>query len=340
MTGARASLALASLLVAAPALAQTPADFYAGKTIALTVSSTPGGGYDVYARTFARFLPKHLPGQPAVVVQHQPGGGGLVAANTLYNVAPRDGTALALLQGGSLLVGALGEPAAKFDGERLTGVGNLNEDADTCTAWRDSGIETARDFLTKPVILGVAGASSASYTFSTALMDVLGAKFTMIAGYQGAATSRTMAMEKGELQATCGIFVSTVQTQFADLVKSGKLRVVLQIGLARHPAFPDTPGALEFAKDAEGRQALELLFSQLSLGRPVFAPPGVPPDRAKLLQAAFSGVMADPDFIAEAGRINLETRWYDAARMAEVMRGMSAAAPSARARARKILGMQ
>jgi tripartite-type tricarboxylate transporter receptor subunit TctC len=172
-----------------------------------------------------------------------------------------------------------------------------------------------------------------------AMIQLLGAKFKLIPGYQGAATSRTTAMERGELQGTCGIYVSTLLSQFGPFLKDGRLRVVLQMGLARHPAFKDVPNALELAHNPEDRQAFELLFAQLALGRPFVAPPDVPADRVAALRQAFDATMEDPELVAEMDKRNLERRWFGHARMTEILSRMKDAPASAQDRIRKILGI-
>ena len=177
--------------------AEDASSFYSGKTIAFIVGSSAGGGYDAYARLLERHYSKHIPGHPGIVVQYIPGGGGLVAANTLYNLSPKDGTAIALLASSSFLVGALGEPLAKFDNAKFTNIGNITEETDTCSVWNTTGVKDYKDFLTKPLIVGTAEIGSNSQTFPAAMNHVLGSKFKFIQGYQGSATLRTTAMESG-----------------------------------------------------------------------------------------------------------------------------------------------
>ena len=247
------SKALRSILVAGAVIAgstsyaQDPASFYAGKTITIGVASSPGGGYDIYARTLVRHFAKHIPGNPNLAIQYMPGGGGIVVANWLFEAARRDGTQIALLASSTFLLAALGDRNTRFKNLGFTYIGNMNEEADTCSAWHTTGVATAKDFLSREVVIGTAGPSSNSHTFPLGMNSVLGAKLKLIAGYAGASTTRTAAMEKGELQGTCGIFVSTLNSQFRPLLDAGQLKVVLQMGLTRHPAYKDVPNALELA---------------------------------------------------------------------------------------------
>lgn len=317
--------------------AQNP--FFAGKTITLLVPSGPGGGYDTYARTLARHYAKHIPGRPQIIVQNVPAGGGLVAANNLFNLSPRDGTAIGMLASSSLLVAAVGERLAKFENLKFTPIGNMSEESDTCSVWHTSGIADAREFLTKDVIIGSEGVGSNSHTFPLGMNEVLGAKLKIISGYSGTQL-RFAAMERGELQGACGIFVSTLGVLFEKQLAEGTLRVVLQMGLSRNPKIKDVPNALELAPDASGRAALELMFGQLALGRPIFAPPDVPRDRAEILAKAFAATMGDPEFLADAEKMRIDTRWFGPERMTEVVAQMDAAPEPVKARVRKILAIE
>ncbi|MDB5650776.1 MAG: tripartite tricarboxylate transporter family receptor [Hyphomicrobiales bacterium] len=324
--------------LSSPGSAQEAEPFFAGKTITLVVPSGAGGGYDTYARTLGRHFPKHIPGHPAIVVQNVPGGGGMVAANNLFNVAPKDGTAIAMLASSSFLVAALGERLAKFDNLKFTPIGNMSEEFDTCSVWRTSGIYNANDFLTKEVIIGSEGIGSNSQTFPMGMNEELGAKLKIIPGY-GGTQARATAMERGELQGACGIFVSTLASLFERQLGDGTLRVVLQMGLSRSPKYPDVPNALELAPDENSKAALGLMFAQLALGRPIMAPPGLPSERADVLSKAFAETMADPEFLVDAERMKIDTRWFGPARMTEVMQQMEAAPEPVKARVRKMLNI-
>jgi tripartite-type tricarboxylate transporter receptor subunit TctC len=332
---AGAVMVCASIVWPAPARAETPAEFFRGKSVTLGVGSGPGGGYDAYSRSLSRYYSRFIPGNPAVVIQYVPGAGGMVVANNTYSVAAKDGTFMAMIPSSVLLDGVLGSSAAKFDVQKFTLIGNMNEEADTCSVWHTTGIKTAQDLMTRETIIGTAGPASNSHTFPLVMNAIIGTKFKLIPGYGGGSTLRIVAMEKGELQGACGIFVSTVLSQFGSQVKDGKLKVVLQMALERHPAFADVPNAVEFAKTDEDRQMLLLFFGQLALGRAIFAPPGVPADRARALSEAFAATMKDPAFQAEAQKLHLETRWFGPDRMKTVIDQMAATPANIREKARQ-----
>jgi tripartite-type tricarboxylate transporter receptor subunit TctC len=332
------ALAAACIVSAAGSSVADPvADFYKGRTVAMLVASGPGGGYDLYARTLVRHYPRHIPGNPNIVIQYVPGGGGIVAANTLYSVTPRDGTGMGLLASSTFLLAAVGDKNTKFDNLKFTFIGNMNEEVDTCSVWHTTGIKSADDLKTREVIIGTAGPGSNSQTFPLGMNSVLGMKFKSIPGYHGGAQIRTTAMERGELQGTCGIFVSTMNAQFPKQLADGHLKVILQMGLSRHPAYKDVPNALEMATDPNGRAALELLFAQLALGRPILGPPEIPAERAAALQKGFDATMDDPQFRTESQKTGVELRWFGAARMKEVMERMEAAPQPVKDDVRKLL---
>ncbi|MDP2354920.1 MAG: tripartite tricarboxylate transporter substrate-binding protein [Beijerinckiaceae bacterium] len=344
MSRIRSSVCALSCILVTGAVGQASADaiadFYTGKTISMIVASGPGGGYDLYARTLSRHYPRNIPGNPNVVIQYAPGGGGIVAANNVYGLARRDGTGMGMLASSTFLLAAVGDANTKFENLKFTFIGNMNEEVDTCSVWHTTGIKSAEDIKSREVIIGTAGPGSNSQTFPLAMNSALGMKFKAIPGYQGGAQIRTTAMERGELQGTCGIFVSTLNAQFPQQLAEGKLKVVLQMGLSRHPAYKDVPNALEMANDQKGRAALELLFAQLALGRPVLGPPDIPADRAAALQKAFDVTMNDPQFRAEAEKTRVELRWFDAARMKDVMERMEAAPIAVKEDVRKLLNVK
>lgn len=314
--------------------ADTP-PFYQGKTIQVTSGGSPGGGYDIYARLLVRHMRKHLPGQPNLVLQSMPGAGGMIAANHIANVAPRDGTVFSLFPASTLLDAVLGKSTAKFAPQAFTPVGNMNSESDTCVAWSGRGIASTQDAMRREIVTGATGPASNSYIYPALMNAVLGTKFKLISGYAG--NERVIRMEKGELDAVCGIFTSTLQTQFADLFKSGKFQVIIQMGLGRHPALPQVPSALELAKTDEQRQMLQLAFSPLEMGRAFFAPPAIPADRAQELQKAFREVMADRELLEEGAKANIELRWFDATRLAQIIAAMAASPEQVRAKVRALL---
>jgi tripartite-type tricarboxylate transporter receptor subunit TctC len=332
-----------SLLLSASSMAANADDaaqFYAGKTLAFIVASGPGGGYDLYARLLARHYPKYLPGNPSIAIQYVPGGGGIVAANNIAGLARRDGTAIGLLASSTFVLAAVGDPQTKFENLKFTFVGNMNEEVDTCSTWHTSGFNSVDDIKQREAIFGTAGVGSNSHTFPMAMNELLGTKFKLIPGYQGGAHVRTIAMERKELDGSCGIFVSTLGAQFKAPLANNQLKVVLQMGLSRHPLYKDVPNALELAPNEAARAVLELLFAQLTVGRPIVAPPDVPKPQADALQKAFDQAMSDPQMLADAEKSGVELRWFGSSRMKDEMLKMESAPASVKSNVRRILNPQ
>lgn len=296
--------ATAVLFTISPASAD-PADFYKGKNITYYVGNSAGGGYDTYTRLLARYFGNHVPGNPGAVVQNMPGGGGLVAANHVYNVAPKDGTVIGSIIAGAILEHVFSNPLAKLDGRKFTWIGVMDRSTDACLAWTGRNVQTADDFLTKKISIGAAGASSRSNQFPKVMQDVLGAKFNIILGYKGT-PDRIVAMERGELDGACGISLSTVKATLGGLLTEGKLKVVLVNSVKKSPDFPDVPLTVDFAKTDEARQILQFMFGPTELGRPYAAAPEVPADRTKSLREAFDKTMKDAGFLADASKSKLD----------------------------------
>jgi len=300
---------LANILIAVASgsvsAAADTAEFYKGKSLTILASSSAGGGYDTYSRLLGRHIGRHVPGTPGVVVQNMPGGGGLVAANYVYNVAPKDGTAFWSIVSGAIIEHIIGNPSAKLDGRKFSWIGVIDRSIDACVAWSGRGIESPEDFLSKAINLGAAGASSRSNLFPKIMQETLAAKFKIILGYDGT-PDRIVAMELGELDGACGISISTVQAMLGDSLSAGKLKIVLLNSINRHADFPNVPLTLDYAQDEPAKQVLMFMFGPTELGRPFAAPPGVPADRAQALRAAFDMTMKDVAFLADAKKIKAD----------------------------------
>jgi tripartite-type tricarboxylate transporter receptor subunit TctC len=306
--------------------AQSEADFFRGKNVNLGIPSDAGGGYDTYVRLLARHYQKHLPGNPNMVPQNVPGGGGLVQANRLFNTEPKDGTVLGLVRASVLYEGVFGNPQAKFDGRKFAWLGNLNADRDTCIFWHTTGIESPKDFYGKEVLVGATGTGAMSFSFPTVYNDVLGTKFKIIMGYKGTA-DRVLAMERGELQGACGLTTGTFRATLEQPYKEGKLKLAVIAGLSNDPNFPDAANILDEAKRPEQRQALEFLFAQMEIGRAMAAPPGTPAARIETLRKGFDATVKDPEFLADAEKLKLDISPISGADTAAVVEKFYATPP-------------
>lgn len=286
-------------LAANQAAAENPADFYHNKTVKLIVSAGAGGGYDLYGRTLAAYLGQHIPGSPSVIVENMTGAGGLSAAAYLYDVAPKDGSVIALIQSTAVLSPYLGTTPAKFNTEAFTWIGNMSREYSLCVSWHASPIHVAEDLFDKEFVVGSSGAGSSMEAYPNALDNVLGTHIKVIPGYTGG-SAVLLAMERGEVQGRCGASLATYQAVRPDWLKNHLINLLLQTSLQKDPQLPDTPWIMDYAKTNEQKAILELVLGPRLIQRPVLAPPNVPEDRAKALRDAFDATLEDPAFLAQA----------------------------------------
>jgi len=294
---------IGAALLATPVGAQTVEEFYAGRQVSIVVGFNPGGAYDPYARTVARHLPRHLPGAPTVVIKNMQGAGSVIAANYLYNVAPRDGSELGVIAGGAALEPVYGKKTAQFDGRQFAWLGSANEEIAGCLAWHDTPFKTADDLFKHEMITGASGASNLE--FPTAMNMVLGTRMKLVRGYRGPANI-LIALERGEVQGMCGMVNTIVGTQRPDWLRDNKVRILVQIGLERTARMGDRPFIMDYAKSDDDKRVLRMIFGWTIMGRPFLAPPGIPEDRKAALIKAFDATMRDPAFLEDATKQRLE----------------------------------
>ena len=288
-----------------PVQADAVADFYKGKTVTIYIGYSAGGGYDTYARTIGRTIGKHIPGNPKIIAKNKPGAGSLRLANELYNSLPKDGTAIGTFGRGMVMEPLFGNKKAKFDPAKFTWLGSANNEVSVCIAWHESPIQTLDDFLTKPMIVGGTGPGSDTDVFPKVLNAVLGTKLRLVTGYPGG-NDINLATERGEVMGRCGYSWSSLKSRFPQWLTGKKVQILLQMSTAKHPELPDVPFVMDLAKTDRDRKILELVFARQAWGRPFAAPPNLPADRAKALQAAFMATMKDPDFLKDAKQQKLE----------------------------------
>jgi tripartite-type tricarboxylate transporter receptor subunit TctC len=281
------------------------ADF-AGETIAIEIGYGPGGGYDTYARVLARHFGRHIPGNPAVVPRNMPGAGSLRAANFIFNLAPKDGTELGAWAASTVMEPLLGNDLAKFDATKFGWIGSMNQDISFCGIWQKPGAATSfHDMLSNETIFGSAGPASISFQHPLVLKNLLGANARVVTGYAGS-REVNLAMQRGEVNGACGLFVSSIKSQFLKDVQESRLKLVIQMGPKTTDEFGKVPSVFDYVKTVDDRKVLELHFKQILLGRPLAAPPGMPAERLADLRAAFMDTMRDPDFLADAQRANID----------------------------------
>ena len=300
-----ATLATLAALSLSLASAQTPAEFYAGKSLDLHIGYSVGGGYDLYARMLARHIGKYIPGNPTVVPKNMAGAGSLRLANWLYNVAPRDGTVLGAISRGAAFDPLLDDKAPQFDATKFTWIGSANNEVSVCAAWHTSGITRFEDLATKELTIGSTGAGDDTYQFARVLSGLFGAKIRIVTGYPGGADV-LLAMERGEVQGRCGWSWSSVKANHLHWVRDKKIVILMQLALSRHPDLADVPLVTDLATTDEQRQALKLIFARQVMGRPYVGPPGIPQDRTAALRKAFMETMNDKELLADAEKATFE----------------------------------
>jgi tripartite-type tricarboxylate transporter receptor subunit TctC len=295
----------AFLLFASLAHAQSPEDFYKGKTVELYIGYSVGGGYDLYARVLARHIGKFIPGHPTIVPKNMEGAGSLRLANWLYRVAPKDGTVFGIIGRGTAFDPVLGEPGAQFDGTKFNWIGSANDEVSVCVAWQGTGVTSFEDLRTKEVTVGGTGVSADTDQFPRIINGVLGTKMRIVSGYPGG-NDVVLAMERGEVQGRCGWSWSSVKSTHGAWIEDHKIAVLAQLSLTKHAELGDVPGVEDLAKTDEQRQILKLIFARQTMGRPFLAPPAVPQDRVETLRKAFMDTVNDRDFLADAEKAQLE----------------------------------
>ncbi|MDH3239033.1 MAG: hypothetical protein OEO83_00060 [Alphaproteobacteria bacterium] len=306
---ARGALALSvfaasAWALVAPAAADAVGDFYKGKSISLVIGFPPGGGYNSYARTVGAHISNHIPGSPKVIIKNMPGASSLRAANYIYNSAPRDGTAMGAFSAGSLFSPLFGNKKARFDTAKFTWIGNMERSIGTCAMWHTSGIKSVKDIIARPSIFGASGATGVLSEYPRAMNALIGTRAQVIHGYAGG-TGVLLAMQRGEVQGSCAMALSTLKSVRLGDWQSGRLIVIVQNGFEPTPELKGVPHIYDFARNEEDRKAMELIFGRQTLGRPLAAPPSLPPERAKALRAAFMATMKDPAFLKHAKRRKL-----------------------------------
>jgi tripartite-type tricarboxylate transporter receptor subunit TctC len=286
--------------------------FYRGRTLTLGSPNSPGGGYDVYLRVLARHLARYIPGSPNIIVQNVPAAGGMALANQLYNTAPKDGSYFGMVRGTAIQEEVYKSPQVQFHGRGFAWIGNMNSDRDACIVAAGTSVHSVGDLYTHEVIAGASGVGAQSYSFPVVYQKLLGMKIKVISGYPGT-PERLLALQRGEITGACGISLSLLHVQFGHLIDEGKIRLIAQGALTKDARYPDLPNIFDQAKTLELKQALEFLYLPLALGRSLAAPPEVPPERLEVLRSAVLKTMQDPDFLADAKRLEIDVEPMNAA---------------------------
>jgi tripartite-type tricarboxylate transporter receptor subunit TctC len=302
------SVILVIACVLGPASSQAQEDvaaFYRGKQLRLIVGTGAGGGYDLFARAVARHIGNHIPGSPSVIVQNQGAAGGLLMANQLYSLGPKDGTVIAAPVNGIPTAPLLEPAGARFDASRLNWIGSTNRETYVAFAWHKAPVQSLADLMRRELIVGATAAGTTLVDFPLVVNRILGTRFKVVRGYDST-PQINVAMERGEVEGIGGIGWQSVKTQVPQWIADKKITVIAQYGLHRDPGLADAPTMLEQAKTDADRAALTMMFARTEYGRPYFAPPDVPAARIEALRRAFDATMKDPQFMADAAQLQLE----------------------------------
>lgn len=323
------AISLAMLGISA-ASAQAPNPFYQGKTVEVVIGFGAGGGNDAYGRLLANHLGRHLPGRPSVVAKNMPGAGSFLAINHVYNVAPKDGTVIALGAPTLALDERIGREGVRFKSAELNWIGRIDSQIDvlfmnSSSAVRD--IDSARKIEST---LSSTGAGSASSNYPTVLNNVLGTRFKLVLGYRGSGDAM-LAMERGEADGHSTAW-NTLKAAKPEWLAKKTITLLVQFALNRHLELKDVPTAIELGRGEEERQVLHAIMSASEIGTAFFTTPGVSADRLDALRRAFDATMQDPTFLKDAAKINFSVGPMAGAEVQALVAAMSKLSPAVTAR--------
>jgi tripartite-type tricarboxylate transporter receptor subunit TctC len=332
-------MAFATLaLTATGALAQSDVGaFYKGKTVEMVVGYAAGSSNDIAARALARNIGKHLPGNPTVITRNMPGGGSFIAANYVYNVAPKDGTVLGLMAPTLPIDEKLGTPGVKYVASKFNWIGRETTSVGVSFTWHTSPTKTIEDAMKRETPLAATGAGSTTSIYPNVLNNLAGTKFKLIMGYVGS-NEAMLAMERGETEAHSTAW-EQVTSQHPDWVKDKKINILVQYALAKHPALPDVPLAVDLVKSEEGKRIMRAVVAAADVGKSVLTSPGVPPERVAALRAAFDAAIKDPDFISDFETSRIEIIPMQGAELQKVVEELGALPPDLVDKVRKVYEM-
>ncbi|HEU0072026.1 MAG TPA: tripartite tricarboxylate transporter substrate-binding protein [Alphaproteobacteria bacterium] len=282
--------------------------FYKGKQVDVFIGSEASGGYNAYARIVGQHFAKHIPGEPVLVYRNMPGASGLVMASSLYNKAPKDGSAIGIVHNTIVIEPLLGRKV-QYEADKFEWLGSANQLTSTCVVSDKSPVQTLDQAREKEILIGGSGATSSSTFIVGAFLNTLaGTKFKIIRGYPST-MSVQLAMERGEVDGLCGVGWDSLLASSQARLEDKSLKVLVQVNIEPIDDLKGVPSALDYAISPEAKETMEFLISRQYIGRPFVAPPGTPADRVAALRTAFEKTMTDPAFIADAKKSQLEVNW-------------------------------
>lgn len=305
---------IAGVVMAGPAAAQS----FAGKTITVYIAVGPGGGYDAYGRMLAGNIGRHLAGNPTVIPTNMPGGGGRKLGNYLYNAAPKDGSAIAIIHHTTVYDSAFGSKGVQFNSSKFNWLGSMAGFTSIGFTWHDAGIRSVADARKKTATMGSTGKGATSWQYCNLLNNMFGTKFKLITGYKGA-KGIYFAVEQREVDGACGLSWTVTKTRQPHWIREKKIDIFVQFALNRNPELSQVPTIMEMARNPEETKVLRFIYSGLKMARPFTAPPGLPKATVAALRKAFVATYKDPKFLAEAKRRKFPIDPLDGAAVQQVV---------------------
>jgi tripartite-type tricarboxylate transporter receptor subunit TctC len=339
---ATATIMAVACLAASAAKAQDSQDsiasFYRGKTVSIVVGSAVGGGFDTYGRLVGRHLGRFIPGNPTVIVQNIPGAGSNRAASYVALNAPKDGTVIGAVQAIGVTQTLLSDQPVPHDPSKLIMIGSANSSVFFCVVRSDASVKSFAETFDKEAIIGTSSEGATLRDYPVMLVNLLGVKMRLIGGYAGS-REIMIAIERNEVQGMCGMDWSSFLTQQPAWVSSGFARLLAQEDLKGHPVMNKVgvPLTISFAKNAEARDAMELIYSQNLFGRPYIMSPGVPADRVAALRQAFAATLKDKAVLADAEKLGLDINPMGGEELQALVARLYAMPPNVVARAKQSL---
>lgn len=338
MTNRRHVVALSTVLIGAmagAALADPVADFYKGRQLALSVGSAAGSGFTLYARLISRHYTRHIPGGPNIIIENRPGASGLRHMEYLAAVAPKDGSAIGLVNPAVTTAPMLRPGTAKHGTDKLAWIGNANSEVSTCLFWPHSGVNSVADLKKREYVMGSSGGTGSSYYGTRAMKDILGFPWRMVAGYQGS-SDVMLAGARGEIDGTCILLIGALKAQYWQNYQRGEFKVILQMPPGHHPDLKGVANTMDLAANAEQRQVLNFIYGSWAYGRPFAAPAEIPADRLAALRKGLKSTLEDKAFLAEARKVGVSVDYMSPEELAKRVAEIQATPPEVVAKVRAL----
>jgi tripartite-type tricarboxylate transporter receptor subunit TctC len=311
----------------------------AAKAVTMVIGSGATGEYNTEGRVLARFIGKALPGNPTVIVQNMPGASGIASANYLYSVAPRDGSVIGLFNKSMPLYQAMGVENTRFKSDEFTWLGSIGHTNALVVVSSRKNIQTIEDAITNTVIVGSTSASGAMTYYPVLLNNTIGTKFKVVLGYT-TGQDVDLAMERGEVDGRGGYSWTDLKRARADWLHNKEITIIAQFGLTKEPELPDVPLVPDLARNAQERAIFEFICADMPLGRPYLAPPQLPPEQVTLLRKAFEATMTDPEFLADAQRLNIDVSPTSGEELDRLVKTIAATPPEIVELAKQLIARQ